>query len=217
MCLSLLHMNVHAHLAKTRSLIRVCVFCRTCLRASPQILLQSELPYHPGEPLSDQIISSSSRIKKKSCFICWKHFSSLYHSTVTSILLFTPVLSHFLPLILSCQCFSWCGVTYASVSFPFCGCCLTRSTKPNTHSGCPLYNLASNSKDFLESSAKLLGMIFLYFGTLLTCCRYLLSFFLSFLFLPFFLLTDFDSITLLHYYGQFGNCHTCVSVTYYVL
>lgn len=58
---------------------------------------------------------------------------------------------------------------------PFCGCCLTPSTKLNTRSGCPLYNLASNSKDFPESLAKLLGMIFLYFGTLLTCCRYLFS------------------------------------------
>lgn len=79
--------------------------------------------------------------------------------------------------LLSRQCFSWCKVNYVSVSFPFCGCCLTQSTKLNTRSGCPLYNLASNSKVFPESLAKLLGMIFLYFGTLLTCCRYLFSFF----------------------------------------
>lgn len=75
------------------------------------------------------------------------------------------------------HCSSWCKVNYVSVSFPFCGCCLTPSTKLNTRSGCPLYNLASNSKDFPESFAKLLGMIFLYFGTSLTCCRYLFSFF----------------------------------------
>lgn len=77
--------------------------------------------------------------------------------------------------LLSRQVFSWCKVNYISVSFPFCGCCLTPSTKLNTRSGCPLYNLASNSKDFPESLAKLLGMIFLYFGTPLTCCRYLFS------------------------------------------
>lgn len=130
--------------------------------------------------------------KIKSCFICWKHFSSPYHSIFTPILHFTPVLNRCLPPLLSRQCFFWCKVNYVSVSFPFCGCCLTRSTKLNTRSGCPLYNLASNSKDFPESLAKLLGMIFLYFGTPLTCCRYLVFLFLN------------DVITRnVHYCGQF--------------
>lgn len=50
------------------------------------------------------------------------------------------------------------------------------STKLNIHSGCPPRNLTSYSKDFRESIRKLQGTIFLYFGTLLTCSRYLFSF-----------------------------------------
>lgn len=115
--------------------------------------------------------------------ICWNRFSSPCHSIFTSALRFTPVLKHCPPTPCLARLFSWCKVNYVSVSFSFCGCCLTRATKVNTRSGCPLYNLASNSKDFPESLAKLLRIIFLYFGTPLTCCRYLFSLFCSFSFL----------------------------------
>lgn len=36
------------------------------------------------------------------------------------------------------------------------------STKLNTDSGCPLDDLATNSRDFLESVAKLLGIVSLF-------------------------------------------------------
>lgn len=104
----------------------------------------------------------------KSCFICWKLFSSSYHSIFTSILHFTSVLNHCLPSVCLTSVIPdprWIKFLY----LPFCGCCLTHCTKLNTRSGCPPYNLATNSKDFPESLAKLLGMIFLYFGTPLTC------------------------------------------------
>lgn len=94
-----------------------------------------------------------------------------------SISHFTCLLNHCVPAFFPSLCFSGCKVNLVSLSSRFCCCCLTRSPKLNTRSGCPLYNLASNSKDFHESVAKLLGMIFLYFGTPLTCCRYLFSFF----------------------------------------
>lgn len=185
----LAHACACSHLVKTGSLIKCCVFCWTCLKASSQILPQSDQPALPGESLSNQIISSflrekkDNKIKKEICIICWKHFSSPYRSIFTSVLHFTPVLKRCLPPLCLARLFHWCKVNYVSVSFPFCGCCLTRATKLNTRSGCPLYNLASNSKDFPESLAKLLGIIFLYFGTPLTCCRYLFSLFFFFFFL----------------------------------
>lgn len=82
---------------------------------------------------------------------------------------------HAIPRLLSCQiCLK---VNYVSVSSLFC--CLTPSNKLNIHSGCPPRNLTSNSKDFRESIRKLRGIIFLYFGRLLTCSRYLFSFLMA--------------------------------------
>lgn len=85
--------------------------------------------------------------------------------------------------LLSRQTFHWEEVNYVSeFLFPLWACCLTGATKLNTRSGCPQRNLASNSKDFPESFAKLLGIIFLYFGAPVTCCRYLFSLLLFFFF-----------------------------------
>lgn len=182
----LAHACACSRLVKTGSLIRFCVYCWTCLKASSQILPQLDQPALPGEPHSNQIISSFLREKKynnnhiKMCLFVETAFSSPCHSIFTSALRFTPVLKHCPPTPCLARRFSWCKVNYVSVSFSFCGCCLTRATKVNTRSGCPLYNLASNSKDFPESLAKLLRIIFLYFGTPLTCCRYLFSLFCSF-------------------------------------
>jgi len=95
-----------SHLVKTGSLIRVCVFCWTCLGASSQILLQSEPPALPGEPLSDQIISGSlgerergRKRRKKSCFIYWKTLHP-YHLIFTWILHSSPVLNRYRTLLL---------------------------------------------------------------------------------------------------------------------
>lgn len=170
----------------------MCVSGWTCLKASSQIpaVRSGCSPRWVTAASNDEqvIIIFYLSLEKRSAEI--KHFiwckdlvshrpPQFPHCSIFSLV--SVLCAMLLSSLLSHQTFHWGEVNYISeFLFPLFACCLTRATKLNTRPGCPQRNLASNSKDFSESLAKLLGIIFLYFGALVTCCRYLFSFFLFF-------------------------------------